>query len=73
MGLGRDAFGQSHLHSNQHRLFIMLQDQRQNIDHLAIAAGSSQHLVLQLSEGPGQFIEGRTIPGAPGLRWMTAR
>ena len=50
MGLGRHPIGQGQLDRGQHRLLVMLQDQGEDIDHLPISAGSSQHLVLQSPE-----------------------
>ena len=35
MGLGGHARSQGHFHSHQHGLFIVMQNQRQNVDHLA--------------------------------------
>ena len=44
MGLGCDALGQGQFYGRQHRLFIMVKDQRKDVDHLAVATRSSQHL-----------------------------
>ncbi len=55
MGLGRHALGQCQLHGGQHGLFVMLQNEGKDIDHLTIAARLAQHMVLQLSEGRRQF------------------
>ena len=33
MGLCGDTLGQGHFHGDQHGLFIVMQDQRQDIDH----------------------------------------
>ena len=38
---GRHALSQSQFNRNQHSLFVMMQDQRQDIDHLAITARPS--------------------------------
>ncbi len=38
MGLGRDALGQGKFDRGQHRLLVVMQDQGQDIDHLAITA-----------------------------------
>jgi len=76
MGLGRDTLGQRHFHSDQHGLFVMLkaclqhdviQDQRQDIDHLPIATRFAQHEVLQLFEVQREFRKGRTVPKCSGL------
>ena len=65
VGLGRDAGLEGHVDSAQHDLFIMLEDQGQDLDHLAITAGLAQHMTLQLTEGARQFHEGRAIPERP--------
>ncbi len=61
MGFGRDTLGQGQFHGAQHCLFIMMQNQRQDIDHLTIATGAAQHLLLQLPEGQRQFDKRRPI------------
>ena len=61
MGLGRHACLQGHLHCSQNCLFIVMQDECQDVDHLAVSARPSQHLILQLPEGLGQFGKRRTI------------
>jgi hypothetical protein len=45
----------------------VVQHQGEDIDHLAIAAGLAQHVILQLSEGRRQFQEGRAVPKGAGL------
>ena len=62
MGLGGYAFGQCQLHGGENSLFIVMQHEGEDIDHLSIAArcpaahasmregGLAQHVVLQLSE-----------------------
>ena len=67
MGLGRDALGNGHFHGDQHRLFILMQNQRQDLDHLPVTAGLAQHEVLQLFECRREFREGRTVPECPWL------
>ena len=67
MGLGRHAGCQGHFNRSQHGLLIVMQDERQNVDHLAVAARFAQHLILQLPEGLGQFREWRTIAQGPRL------
>ena len=44
--LGRHALGQSLLHGLQHGLFIVMQDKRQDLDHLPISTRAAQHLLL---------------------------
>ena len=39
MGLGRHALAQRKFHSDKHRLFVVLQDEGQDIDHLAVTTG----------------------------------
>ena len=46
MGLGGHARCQSHFHCGQNSLLIMVQDERQDIDHLSVATGAAQHLLL---------------------------
>ena len=61
MDLCRDAGLECHLHSRQHSLLVMLQDKGQDLDHLAVAAGLPEQVLLQLLEGFGQFGEGRAV------------
>lgn len=44
-----------------------MQDQRKDIDHLAIPTGSPQHLILQLPESCRQFRERSADPEGAGL------
>jgi len=67
MGLGRHTCCQGHFHRSQHGLLIVMQDQRQDVDHLSVATGTAQHLVLQLPERDWHFEEWRTIAQCPGL------
>lgn len=67
MGFGRDTFRQGQLNRGQHRLLIVMKNQGQDIDHLAIAAGAAQHLLLQALEGGWQFHEGRPVAQGAGL------
>ena len=67
MGLGGHARCQGRFHCGQHSLFIVVQDQRQHIDHLSVATRLAQHMILQLSEGTWQFQERRAIPESAGL------
>ena len=50
MCLGRHARSQGHFHRGQHSLFIVVQDQRQDIDHLSVTPGLAQYVILQLPE-----------------------
>lgn len=67
MGLGRHAGFKGHLDRGKDRLLVVMQDQGQDVDHLAITAGLAQHVVLQLSECLRQFREGCAIPQSAGL------
>ena len=67
MGLGRHALGQGQFNGGENGLFVVLQHQGQNIDHLPVTARFAQHVILQLSEGRRQFQKGRAIPKCPGL------
>jgi hypothetical protein len=66
MGLGRDTFSQGHFHGDQHSLFVVMQNQRQDVDHLPVTAGATQHEILQLLEGWREFGKGGTIPQGTG-------
>lgn len=67
MGLGRDACLQRQFHRAQHILFIVMQDQRQDIDHLTVTAGLTQHPRLQDAEGFGHLDEGSAVTQSPRL------
>jgi hypothetical protein len=45
----------------------MLQDKRQDLDHLPVAAGLPEQVLLQPLEGIGQFSEGRAVAQGAGL------
>ena len=53
MDLGWHPGLQRHLHGRQHDLLVMLQDERQDLDHLAVAAGLPEQMLLQPFEGFG--------------------
>jgi hypothetical protein len=61
VGLGRHACREGHFHGHQHSLLVVLKDKSEEIDHVAITAWPSQHLLLQLPEGERQFCKGRAI------------
>ena len=67
MGLGWHALCKGQLHGDEHRLFVVLENQSEDVCHLAITAGLAQHVILQLPEGSWSFCEGRAIPKRPGL------
>ena len=55
------------LHRGQHGLFVVVQDQRKEIDHLAIPTRLPQHLILQLPESCRQLRERSAVPEGAGL------
>ena len=67
MGLGRDALGQGKFDGGQNRLLVVMQDQGQDIDHLAITASPPQHLLLQSFEGRGQLGKRGSVAQGAGL------
>ena len=67
MGLGCHALGQGQFHCGQHGLFVVLENQGVDVDHLPITAGLAQHLLLQLPEGRRELGKGRAIAQRPGL------
>lgn len=48
-------------------LYIVLKNQRQDIDHLSVSALFAQHVILQLAEGIRHFCKRRAIAKGPGL------
>src|SRR5690606_19540104 len=65
--LGRNAALQRHLDGGQHDLLVMLQDERQDLDHLAVAAGLPEQVLLQPFEGFGEFSKGSAVAQSTGL------
>src|ERR1700734_2196945 len=61
MGLRRRASLQRQLDGSEHGLLVMLQNERQDLDHLAVAAWRLEHALLQSPEGGRQFGEGRAV------------
>jgi hypothetical protein len=51
MGFGRHTLGQCQLHGCENGLFIVMQHEGKDIDHLAITARFAEHVILQLFEG----------------------
>ena len=51
----------------EHGLLVVLEDQRQDLDHLSVAARRLQQALLQRPEGRRQFGEGRAIAQSSGL------
>ena len=65
--LGGDACLECHLDGKEHGIFIVLQDQSENLDHLPIAAPPFEQVLLQRSEGLRQFGKGRTVAQGTGF------
>jgi hypothetical protein len=63
-----DTLGQGHFYGDQHSLFIVMQNQRQDIDHFPITARLAQHEILLLFECRGNSAKGAPFLSAPGLR-----
>src|SRR5271156_5814263 len=61
MGLRRDAGLQRQVDGGEHGLFVMLEDQGQNLDHLAVAARRLEHALLQSPEGGRQLDKRRAV------------
>src|ERR1700722_13675995 len=61
VGLGRRAGLQSQFDGSEHGLFVMLEDESQNLDHLAVASRRLEHALLQSPEGKREFGERRAI------------
>ena len=59
VSLRRDAGLQRRFDDSEHGLLVMLEDESQNLDHLAVAARRLKHVLLQSSEGGG---ERRAVP-----------
>jgi hypothetical protein len=73
MGLAGNASFQRQLNGREDGLLIMLQNQRQDIDHLAVATKTLEQMPLQAPKASGISVKGAPLRKAPGLRWMTAR
>ena len=67
VGFGCDALSQGHFHGDQHGLFVVMQNQRQDIDHLPVTTRLAKHEVLQLFEGWRELRKRRPIPQCPRL------
>jgi hypothetical protein len=64
---------QRQFHGGEHGLLVVAQDQGQDLDHLLVAAGALQQLLLQRAEAVGQFQEGRAVAQRAGLALATLR
>src|ERR1700733_10437979 len=67
MRLRRHASLQCEFDGSEHGLLVMLEDESQNLDHLAVTARRLKHALLQSSEGRRQFDEGGAIAQGSGL------
>ena len=67
MRLGRYASIQGQFHRPNDNLFVVMKNERKNIDHLTITTGAAEHLVLQFPKGRRQFQERCTIAQGTGL------
>ena len=67
MRLGRRASLQRQFDGREHSLLVVLENQGQNLDHLAVAAWRLEHALLQSLEGRGKFGEGRAVTQSSGL------
>src|ERR1700721_3435188 len=61
MRLRRHASLQCEFDGSEHGLLVMLEDESQNLDHLAVAARRLKHALLQSSEGGREFGERRAV------------
>ena len=67
MRLGRRAGLQRQFDGGEHGLLVMLEDEGQDLDHLAVAARRLEHALLQSPEGRRQLGEGRAVAQGAGL------
>ncbi|CUX06793.1 TnpA8 (fragment) [Agrobacterium fabacearum TT111] len=67
MRFGCYALIQSQFHSSNDDLFVVMEDESEDIGHLAITARAAQHLVLQSSKGQRQFQERCAIAQGSGF------
>ena len=65
--LGRHASLQRQFHGSQYSLLVMLKNESQNLDHLAVAARRLEHALLQSAESRRQLGERRAV--AQGSRF----
>jgi hypothetical protein len=66
VGLGRHPSFEGQLDGAEHSLFVMLQNQREDLDHLPVTTGPLEQMALQLPERIGHLEERRPI--AQGAR-----
>ena len=67
MGLGWNASLQRHLHGTQHGLLVVLQNECQNVDHLAIATLLFEQVLLQIPEGIRKFSKRCSVAKGAGF------
>ena len=67
MGLGRNAGLECELDGPEHRLLVVMQHQRQDLDHLPVAAWMLEQVALQATERLGQINERSAITQGAGL------
>ena len=65
--LGGNAHVQRRGHCSQHCLFVMMEDEREDLDHFPVTAGMTQQMPLQALERLGQVKERRPVAQRPGL------
>lgn len=67
MRLRRNAGLQCHLDGREHGLFIVLKNERQDVDHLAIAARLLEEMLLQCPEGIRKLDKGGAVAKGAGF------
>ena len=67
MGLGRNTGLKCQLDGTEHGLFIVLQNEGQDLHHLPVTAGTLEEMPLQLPERFGHLGEGRPVAQGAGL------
>ena len=67
MGLGRHPGLEGQFHRAEHRLFVVLQHQGEDLHHLPVATRVLQQMLLEAPEGLGQLGEGRAVAKRAGL------
>ncbi len=65
--LGRHASFQRQLHGAQNSIFVVMQNQGQDIDHFPVTTLLAQHVILQVAEGFGHLGERRTVAQGTGF------
>ena len=73
MRFGRHAGLQRHIDGREHDLLVVLENEGEDLDHLAVSARHFEQVLLQGLEGVRHLGEGAPLRRAQGLRWTTAR